>query len=1045
MAFTIITYGAAEVLDTTFNALAALLNSKTGTLYQPLVRLSLVVGLVWATTSMVTGDHMRFIKTWALPSILMLVLFFAPTCRVHIHDPVSGHQYTVDHVPWGLGAVAGVVSQIGHKVTQEIEKTFSLPDDLKYHKTGAVMASHLIASANTFHITNGDLAETVQSFMTQCVVYDALLGKKYTLHDLRNSTDIWDLVVKNLSPARSFTFKGPGKGQVSQIMPCNKAVELLDQWLKRDIQNAFQLFESKVFGASTAQDNSVPQSKGAPHLASLSSGNQLKKYLPGAFDYMTQMSKSAEEYMMQQMMIYSVVDSIENTSTNLGNAPNFAVRRAYLQQRATQETLAGVAAQKLIAMKNVLEALIYAAFLFILPLALLPQGWSYIMRWISLVLWIQLWPPLYAILNFIMNVSVRAKGMGMIAGPEGSGITIASSVGFMNLHADMAAQAGFLSIAVGTLAYALVKGGAAGFGSLVSHMGSPAMSSASRAAEDLISGNYSFGNVSQGNLQAYNSSFGQQNYSPSYSSGSFTQNDGVISRTTGAEGEHMVNVSNSNLRSSLNFSESLSNSYTEQANKAQQLSESQMIASATAEADHNRNVMDFSASQAKQASSSDSYSTGNTASTNQAFTKLDGLVERFAKDHSLSNESAAQILGRASVAASTGVGFKFLGNGATLTGSLEATGQISGTSSERDTFSAAKDYAKQNNFQEALNAASQAARDGRYSEMSDEGQRFAKGITDSYEKSHQLREEATANLQKSQGFSQMASTTKQNAGSINASLNQEYVNWLQGQSLPNSHGPMGIGEAETILSSRPEIDAQYQQRFMEDKMQQAEQFMGTHRLPSKPSDIDEAYEQVHITNPVSQGGGYVASQAAASGFGNDFEVSTASRDEAQKVLSETDKKMTEHQQNITKQGDQRKAEVGIEAPEPRNVIGPAPHPTNMGEIYARAAEPGALSRLAAGSGEGQNMLGQTESLQAGSIQTAQPRTIETQVNQAELSVSREPQVNSQDSFQNRGENLKIPSNKDLKEKLNSIEDKLMAQQEILERNEKQKQEEPSKQ
>jgi conjugal transfer mating pair stabilization protein TraG len=1006
MNFTIITYGAAEVLDTTFNALAALLNSKTGTLYQPLVRLSLVVGLVWATTSMITGDHMRFIKTWALPAIVMLVLFFAPTCRVHIHDPVSGHRYTVDHVPWGLGAVAGIVSQIGHKATQEIEKTFSLPDDLKYHKTGAVMASNLIASANTFHITNTDLAETLQSFMTQCVVYDALLGKKYTLHDLKNSPDIWHLVTSNLSPARSFTFKAPGKDQISQIMPCNRAVELLDRWLKHDIQKAFQLFESKIFGANIAKNNGDSHNggphHGAPHLASIP-GAQLKQYLPGAFDYMTQMSKSAEEYMMQQMMIYSVVDSIENTSTGLGNAPNFAVRRAYLQQRATQETLAGVAAQKLIAMKNVLEALIYAAFLFILPLALLPQGWSYIMRWISLVLWIQLWPPLYAILNFIMNVSIRAKGVGMIAGPEGSGITIASSVGFMNLHADMAAQAGFLSIAVGTLAYAIVKGGAAGFGSLISHMGSPAMSSASRAAEDLISGNYSFGNVSQGSIQAYNSSFGQQNYSPSYSSGSFTQNDGVISRTTGAEGEHMVNVSNSNLRSSLNFSESLSNSYTEQANKAKQLSESQMIASATAEADHNRNVMDFSAHQAKQASSSDSYSTGNTASTNQAFTKLDGLVERFAKDHSLSNESAAQLLGKASVAASTGVGFEFLGNGATLSGSLEASAQMYGTSSERDTFSAAKDYAKQSNFQEVLNAASQAARDGRYSEMSDEGQRFAKGITDSYEKSHQLREEASTNLQKSQSFSQMASTTKQNAGSINASLNQEYVNWLQGQSLPNSSGPMGIGEAETILSSRPELNTQYQQHFMEDKMQQAEQFMGTHGLPSKPSDIDEAYGQAHIPNPVSQGEGYVASQVATLGFGKDFEVNTVSRDEAQKVLSTTEQKMTEHQRDIIKQGDQRKAEVGVEAPEPRNVIGPAPHPINMGDVYARAAEPGILSRLAAESGGDQSMVGQA--------------------------------VNNTSS-------LTPPSHKDLKDKLSSIEDKLMAQQEILER--EKKQEGPSK-
>jgi conjugal transfer mating pair stabilization protein TraG len=996
MEFQVITYGAAEVLNTTFNALAALLNSKTGTLYPPMVRLSLMVGLVWATVSMITGDHMRFIKTWAMPAILMLVLFFAPTCRVHIHDPVSGNRYTVDHVPWGLGAVAGVISKIGDAATKEIEKTFSLPDDLKYHKTGAVMASNLIANANTFHITNSDLSETLQSFMTQCVVYDALLGKKYTLHDLKNSPDIWKLVTSNLSPARSFTFKAPGKNQVPQIVPCNKVVGLLNQWLTKDVQNAFQLFESKIFGAKDT---------GLPHVASVVPGAQMKQYLPNALNYMTQMAKSAEDYMMQQMMIYSVVDSIENTSTGLGNAPNFAVRRAYLQQRANQETLAGVAAQKLIAMKNVLEALIYAAFLFILPLALLPSGWSYIMRWISLVLWIQLWPPLYAILNFIMNVSVRSKGVGMIAGPEGPGLTIASSVGFTNLHADMAAQAGFLSIAVGSLAYAIVKGGAAGFGHLASHMGGPAMASASRAAEDLVSGNYSFGNVSQGTLQAYNSSFGQQGYSPSYSSGSFSQNDGVISRTTGAEGEHMVNVANSNLRSSVNFSESLSNSYTEQASKAKQLSESQMLASTNAEADHNRNVIDFSQHQAKQASSSDSYSTGKTASMNQAFSKLDGLVDRFAKDHSLSKESAQQILGRASVAAKTGIGLEFLGNGASITGTLEASAQLMGTKIDRDTFSAAKDYAKQTNFQEALNTASQAARDGRYSDMSDEGQRFSKNISDSYEKSHQFRDEASASLQKSESFSEMASTTRQNAGSINASLNQEYVNWLQDQPLPNSSGPMGIQEAETILSNRPEINAQYQQRFMEDKVHQAESYIGSHGLPRESSDIDRAYEQAssHLSNPMNQErSNAVSSQATIHGFGDDFKLGTNAKAEAQEQLSFSERTLASEQQTIVSQGDLRETEVRNTGTKPREAIGnDHSKPINMGDIYNRATKPGSLSDLASRSGEQGDLFHKTET--------------------------------SQTIIQSTGQNQNSPSHRDLKEKLSSIEDQLVEQNERLER------------
>lgn len=992
MEFTLITYGAGEVLSTTFNAIASLINAKTGTLYQPLVRCSLLVGLLMATFGMIYGDVTKFLTKWMMPALLILVLFFAPTCRLHIHDPVSGYRFSVDHVPWGLGAVAGVISKFGDTMTKEIEKVFSLPDDFKYHKTGAVMASNLIANARTFNITNSDLAETLQSFMTQCVVYDALLGKKYTLQDLKTSTNLWGLITANPSPARSFIFKAPGKGQKGQIATCSQVVPLLNQWLIKDMQTAFQLFESKVFGTRDPRES--------PALATLLPGAQLKQYLPGAFNYMTQMARSAEEVMMQQMMMYAVVDSIENTSTGLGNAPNFAIRRAYLQQRAHEETLAGVAAQKLIAMKNVLEALIYAGFIFILPLALLPMGWSFISRWIGLVLWVQLWPPLYAILNFIINVSVRSKGLGLIGGTDMPGISIANSVGFMNLHADMAALAGSMSIAVGSLAYALVKGGVAGFAHLASHLGGPAMQAATRATEDLISGNYSFGNVSQGAIQAYNTSFGQQNMSPAYASGAFTQNDGVISRTSGSEGSHMVSVSNSNLRSSLNFSESLSNSYSEQASKAMQASQTQLVASAQATADHNRQVMDFSSHQAKQTSGADSYTIGNTATNNQAFTKLDGLVDRFAKDHSISKETASQILARASASTSVGVGIPVFGIGGTAQIGGEIAGSISRTQTDRDLTSAAKDYTEQSNFQEALNQASTAARDSRYSELTDEGKRSASSIQDSYEKSHQYRDEASASLQKSEAFSEMASKTQQNAGSINASLNQAYIDWLQTQSLPQSSGPMGIREAETIVSSRPDLDAQYQQHFMEEKMKHADSYLHSHDFPSSPKDVKQTYEQAksQILNPVHQdlSHGAATQSSEIHGLGSDFKVSTAPRDESQSALEQTTNQLDTHQKALHTQGGARKEEVGMNPKiSPKVAMTDPSKPINIGEMQNRAAQPGAY----------QDFIAQSSSQN------------DSKIEEGGLGHSQ----------------VALLSQRDLKAKLSFIEDILLTQQETLEK------------
>ena len=101
MTFTVISYGGGEILAITFNAIAALINAQTGTLYQPLVRLGLSLGLLWATAAMVYGDRAQFIHNWLVPFYLALSLFFVPTCTVHVKDPVTGFYTAVDHVPWG--------------------------------------------------------------------------------------------------------------------------------------------------------------------------------------------------------------------------------------------------------------------------------------------------------------------------------------------------------------------------------------------------------------------------------------------------------------------------------------------------------------------------------------------------------------------------------------------------------------------------------------------------------------------------------------------------------------------------------------------------------------------------------------------------------------------------------------------------------------------------------------------------------------------------------------------------------------------------------
>ncbi|CAO5682490.1 MAG: hypothetical protein HEEMFOPI_01701 [Holosporales bacterium] len=100
-----------------------------------------------------------------------------------------------------------------------------------------------------------------------------------------------------------------------------------------------------------------------------------------------------------------------------------------------------MAADTLPIMKAVLEAIAYACFLFVIPLCFLPFGYGFLFKWVQILLWLQMWAPLYAILNFIMTMAAKSKTLGMLSISNEAGITLASSLGVYNMNADISAMA----------------------------------------------------------------------------------------------------------------------------------------------------------------------------------------------------------------------------------------------------------------------------------------------------------------------------------------------------------------------------------------------------------------------------------------------------------------------------------------------------------------------------------------------------------------------------------------------------------------------------
>ncbi len=788
MAYQVITYGDPEILKGVFDSIAMCLNSHTGSLFKPLMRLGLGVGSLWALAYSIWGDYMKALSGWLIPLFMIICLLLVPQTRVFINNPAFVTSHQVDHVPFGLAMSASLISRIGHSITENIEMIFTTVDDLKYHKTGFLFASNLVQQAKTFHITNEDLASNMREFVGHCVVYDAMLGRKYTIEDLRNTDNIWGLVSTNASPVRSFVWREPhNPGDPSarpEIITCREGVTRFNRLWGVELDRTATLFGQKIFGKNALIN---------PKIA-------LLQHMQSSYTFLVNSSKSALEILKQQMMIYAVVDGIEQKSVALGNTPNFAARRAYLQQRSTYETLGAMAGETLPTMKAVLEAIVYSAFLFIVPLSVLPFGWRFLSSWIQTLLWLQMWAPLYAILHYLISMTARSKSLAALSISSETGVTIASSVGFVNANADLAAMAGYLAMSIPFLAVALVKG-VGSFVHMASHLGNVSQGAASMAAGEAVSGNYSFGNISEGNRQIANTNMLSHSTAASYRSGMFSQSDGRTDMMTTADGQQIVNVGSSNVPVSINKAETQSAVLTEQSSRSYQKALQQSESAGISMGKTLRGLTEASYQEGHTQNYSEQTSHGKSIDQSTSVSKVGQIVRDFAKNHNVSEEQAASLIGQASI------GGKVFGIGGTMTASID------GKATDQKTMNEAYRIGQDEQFQQMTKEAVQAVQNQSHSQNDEQSRRLSESISNSWENAQSQRVESMKSFREAEDLQRQASWIKSNASTINANFTQQAIEGVANMPADNAKGKIGMQGVAYMAAHNPELLQKYVGRW----------------------------------------------------------------------------------------------------------------------------------------------------------------------------------------------------------------------------------------
>ena len=472
--FEITAYGNVDTLTGVFNAIAAIMG---GDDYFGLIKTVALTGvLVAAFTGLFTPGRFHG-WAWLIGFMLLYYAMFLPKVDVVIVDKLGSQPpVVVGNVPLGVAFFGHYTSHVGDVMTRFFETAFQvipdinaqLPTELAYQKNGVMFGNRLIQASRAANIDDPQLRSDMLAYVYNCTLYDLQDG---TIDPaaFAQSTDLWSLM-GNPNPARFSTYGNP-----VQVDTCPNVYTQLANRLPTEIARARALL---AFQLNPSLDPTSVQGVIDGQIEQAYTKTRIATAAQGAAD------------LLRQNILINLVQDTSSLASQKLNDPA-AVMLATARANATASTNASfmtmgrIAEEALPMMRNVIEAVVYAVFPFVFLLFLLAQGRGLALAIKSFgmsLVWIQLWPPLYAILNYVATLaSARnlAATARMGSGAQGLSLDTAASI----YHGAISDQAiaGYMVVSIPIIATALIKGGEVAF-QAVTGMGAIQSAASSEAA-----------------------------------------------------------------------------------------------------------------------------------------------------------------------------------------------------------------------------------------------------------------------------------------------------------------------------------------------------------------------------------------------------------------------------------------------------------------------------------------------------------------------------------------------------------------------------------
>ncbi|KIF81613.1 conjugal transfer protein TraG N-terminal domain-containing protein [Noviherbaspirillum autotrophicum] len=435
---------------------------------------------------------------WLATVVLVYSVLFVPRVTVGIVDKTGGAPVKIiDNVPFGLAMFGGITSTVGTTITELFETAFqvipgnaNLPSELTYQKNGLLFGNRLIRETGSVVFQDPNFRTDLINFIHNCTMFDLIDGT-IDPTTFSRSDDVWSLM-GNPNPARFTTLTSVG-GSVSTDT-CPNAYNALSARIPAQVsliqgKLAFQLNPTlPAAAASSVIANQIQQAYIRNHIANAAA--------------------SAADIIRQNAMLNAINDTGKIIGQKINDPASIIL--AVGQAQAVAQTNAAwinngkIAEQALPVVRNVVEALAYALFPLVVLLLFLTSGRETMMalkNYLGVLIWIQLWPPLYAILNYMASIyaaSELSAAADIGSGAKALSLLTASPI-FANAISSQAVV-GYLTISIPVIAWAAIKRMENLGNALVGGL-SGLQSTTSSTSGSAANGNVNMGNVSMDQMQ----------------------------------------------------------------------------------------------------------------------------------------------------------------------------------------------------------------------------------------------------------------------------------------------------------------------------------------------------------------------------------------------------------------------------------------------------------------------------------------------------------------------------------------------------------------